>query len=176
MKFTFGKSKLRLRDIQLIALDFDGIFTDDKVYVDENGVESVACSRFDSLGVAKLLKEIELKKLTTRIIVISTETNQVVTSRCKKMNLQAFTGITDKSIFVRDFARTHNINLDYSLYAGNDINDYSAMMHFGARFAPANAHPRIQRIATCNLRSFGGNGFVRELIEKITPEAFSIKN
>lgn len=164
---------MTLSDIQLFVFDFDGIFTDDKVYVDENGIESVACSRFDSLGVSKLFASIEQLKLTTPVIVISTETNSVVTARCEKMKLQCFSGVVDKAKFVTEFAQAQNRNLKLSLFAGNDINDFSAMLLFGLRFAPANAHPRIKRIATHNLKSFGGNGFVRELIEIIAPEAFN---
>lgn len=173
MKFSHLAVDLTLKDIQLIAFDFDGIFTDDKVYVDENGKESVACSRIDSLGIARLIREISAQKLKTRLVVISTETNAVVSVRCEKMKLQAFTGVDDKASFVQNYARTHGVDLDFSVYAGNDLNDFSAMMLFGVKIAPANAHPKIQQIATLNLESFGGNGFIRELVEIISPEAFS---
>jgi 3-deoxy-D-manno-octulosonate 8-phosphate phosphatase KdsC-like HAD superfamily phosphatase len=127
MKFSRAALDLTLKDIQLIAFDFDGIFTDDKVYVDEHGKESVACSRFDSLGIARLLREIDIQNYNTRLIVISTETNAVVTVRCEKMKLQAFTGVDDKASFVTNYARTHCIDLDHSVYAGNDLNDFSAL-------------------------------------------------
>jgi YrbI family 3-deoxy-D-manno-octulosonate 8-phosphate phosphatase len=172
MKFSRVASCLPLKDIQLIAFDFDGIFTDDKVYIDENGRESVACSRYDSLGVAKLKQMIAAQKFKTQVIVISTETNPVVLARCEKMKLQAFTGVADKAQFVASFAKSNGLDLKFSLYAGNDLNDYSAMLLFGASFAPANAHPKIKKIATNNLKSSGGNGFVRELVEIIAPEAF----
>ena len=173
MKFSRAASYLQLIDIQLIAFDFDGIFTDDKVYIDENGKESVACSRFDSLGVAKLKQEIAAQNLKTQVIVISTETNPVVLARCEKMKLQAFTGVIDKAQFIENFAKSNHLDLELSLYAGNDLNDFSAMILFGARFAPANAHPKIKKIATNNLKSYGGNGFVREILEIIAPEAFN---
>jgi YrbI family 3-deoxy-D-manno-octulosonate 8-phosphate phosphatase len=173
MKFTLTRSTIGLKDLELIAFDFDGIFTDDKVYVDQTGKESVACSRFDSLGIAKLLNEIERKNLKTHVIVISTETNSVVSARCEKMKLQSFTGISDKADFLRNYSLVNGLDLVSSLYAGNDLNDFIAMSLFGVRFAPANAHPRIRKLATHRLKSFGGNGFIRELIELIAPEIFA---
>ncbi len=174
MKFNRTNSKFTLNKLQLIAFDFDGIFTDDKVYVDENGLESVACSRADSLGVALLRAKIAEEKLKTRIIVISTETNPVVLARCEKLKLQAFTGVADKAQFIRHFAKVNDLDLRLSLYAGNDLNDFAAMSLFGTTFAPANAHPKIKKIATNNLKSFGGNGFVRELVETIAPDVFNL--
>lgn len=172
MEFSREIQNLQLKDLQLIAFDFDGIFTNDKVFIDENGRESVVCSRSDSLGVAKLKQEIDTKNFKTKIIVVSTETNRVVSARCQKMKLQAFTGVDDKAKFIANFAISNGIDLKYSLYAGNDLNDFTAMSLFGFRFAPENAHPKIKGIATNNLTSYGGNGFVRELTEIIAPAAF----
>jgi 3-deoxy-D-manno-octulosonate 8-phosphate phosphatase (KDO 8-P phosphatase) len=174
MKFNRTNSKFMLNNLQLIAFDFDGIFTNDKVYVDENGLESVACSRADSLGLAILRAKIAEEQLKTRIIVVSTETNPVVLVRCEKLKLQAFTGVADKAQFVRYFAKENDLDLKFSLYAGNDLNDLAAMSLFGITFAPANAHPKIKKIATNNLKSFGGNGFVRELVETIAPDVFNL--
>lgn len=163
---------MRLADLQLIVFDFDGIFTDNKVYVDQFGRESVVCSRTDSLGVALLLVEISQNNYPTKVIVVSTETNDIVMVRCKKMGLKAFTGVRNKHEFVREFAAKNDINLKFSLYAGNDLNDFEAMKLFGVRFAPVNAHSKIKSIATNNLDSHGGDGFVRDLIEYIAPEVF----
>lgn len=173
MKFNQDSSIFSLKDIELIAFDFDGIFTDDKVYVNEDGKESVACSRIDSLGIAVLLKEIERIQSNTRVLVVSTETNNVVRARCKKMKLEAYTGISNKADFILDFTQKYGLNLKFSIFAGNDLNDLAAMSLFGLRFAPSNADIQIKKIATNNLKSFGGNGFIRELVELIAPEAFS---
>ncbi len=172
MKFTRKKTYPTLSSLQLIVFDFDGVFTDDKVYVDEYGKESVACSRTDGFGIARLLSELQRGHYPTKVIVVSTETNKVVIARCKKMSLDCHTGVTNKEQFIRNFAGSNNIDLNFSLYAGNDLNDYSAMKLFGYRFAPANAHPRVKDLATFNLKSYGGNGYVRELIECIAPGSF----
>ena len=58
--------------INLIVYDFDGVMTDNKVYVDQNGNEMVRVNRADGLGIAKI------KKLGINQIIISTEKNSVV--------------------------------------------------------------------------------------------------
>ena len=61
-----------MKDIKLICYDFDGVMTDNKVYIDQDGCEMVQVNRADGLGVA------EIKKLGINQIIISTEKNSVV--------------------------------------------------------------------------------------------------
>ena len=67
--------------ITVIVFDFDGVFTDGKVTVSEDGTESVVCSRRDSLGINFL------KEKGIRSVVISKEKNTVVAKRCEKMGV-----------------------------------------------------------------------------------------
>ena len=66
-------------EIKLIIYDFDGVMTDNKVYIDQSGKEMVQVNRGDGLGVS------EIKKLGIEQIIISTEKNPVVTTRAKKL-------------------------------------------------------------------------------------------
>jgi 3-deoxy-D-manno-octulosonate 8-phosphate phosphatase KdsC-like HAD superfamily phosphatase len=66
--------KEKLQNIQLLAMDFDGVLTDNRVFVDDAGKEMVACSRSDSLGIDLLRR----KRPDIRLVVISKETNPVV--------------------------------------------------------------------------------------------------
>ena len=75
--------ELSRKGITVIVFDFDGVFTDGKVTVSQDGTESVVCSRKDSLGI-NLLKE---KRI--RSVVISKEKNPVVMKRCEKMGIDA---------------------------------------------------------------------------------------
>ncbi len=70
--------KIDLNNIKLIVYDFDGVMTNNKVYVDQNGNETVQVNRADGLGIS------EIKKLGIEQIIISTETNPVVSARAKK--------------------------------------------------------------------------------------------
>ena len=63
---------IRIKNTKLIVYDFDGVMTNNKVYVDQNGNEMVRVNRADGLGIAKI------KKLGINQIIISTEKNSVV--------------------------------------------------------------------------------------------------
>jgi len=77
-------------NIKLIAYDFDGVMTDNKVYVDQNGKETVQVNRADGMGVS------EIKKLGIEQIIISTEKNPVVSARAKKLDIYCLQEIENK--------------------------------------------------------------------------------
>ena len=68
-------------DIDAIILDFDGVLTDNSVYVDQNGIEQVKCSRSDGLAFDVL------RKLKKPIHILSTEKNPVVLARASKLKV-----------------------------------------------------------------------------------------
>ena len=73
--------------ISLVVMDFDGVLTDNRVWVDQDGEERVAAYRGDSMGITMVRKTLPIE-----FIVISTETNPVVTARCKKIEVGGFPG------------------------------------------------------------------------------------
>ena len=76
--------------IRLIAFDFDGVFTDNMVYVFENGSEAVRCLRSDGIGLQKL------KRLGIETVIISTEANPVVSARARKLKIRCVQDCQDK--------------------------------------------------------------------------------
>ncbi len=154
-------NKIPLKDIALIVLDFDGIFTDNKVMVSEEGKEFVSCTRADGLGI-KLLNSKHIPML-----ILSTETNPVVTSRAQKLNLTVIQGQENKKQTLLKYCKENEINLQNVLYAGNDLNDYEVMKCIGFPVAPKDAHPEIKRIAKYIISKNGGEGVVRELAENL---------
>ena len=76
--------------IGALILDFDGVFTDNRVIVNQDGVESVACDRSDGWGLGRL------KRLGLPLLVLSTEKNPVVRARCDKLGLTCLHGVDDK--------------------------------------------------------------------------------
>ncbi len=109
------------KPIQLIVFDFDGVFTDNRVYVLEDGREAVACNRGDGMGLS-LLKNAGLE-----MVVLSTEVNPVVMARCRKLGLECQHGLNDKRAALEALARKKNVDLRNVLYVGNDINDIGCM-------------------------------------------------
>lgn len=153
----------------LIAFDFDGVFTDNKVICDTNGKEYVTCSRSDSYGLTLLHREIKRFGCSTETMVVTTERNKVVYNRCKKMKIACFDGVTDKEEFIRkrlQMLRKSGIE-GKVLFAGNDLNDKGAMIFADYSCAPADGHPEIKALATRVFGSNGGDGFVRDVVEWI---------
>ena len=162
---------LTFRSIHTIVFDFDGVFTDNSVYVNVSGEESVRCSRSDSYGIS-LLNRLKANRFPfLDYFVLSTEKSGVVSARCSKMGIKCFSGIDDKLIFLEVWLKQNRSTYPAAnqgvAYFGNDLNDLGAMSIAGTSFAPADAHPMIKEIATNNLESLGGQGFVREGIELI---------
>lgn len=148
-------------DIKAIIFDFDGVLTDDKVYVDQDGREMVCCSRKDGIGFDLL------RPSGIQLFILSTEQNPVVSRRGEKLRIPVCQGVPDKVLAVRDLAATHGFSLERALFVGNDVNDLPAMRACGMSACPADAHPLVRASATFVLESTGGNGVAREIAESI---------
>jgi len=147
--------------LELIVYDFDGVLTDNKVNIDQFGNESVQVNRGDGLGVS------EIKKLGIEQIIISTEKNPVVSIRARKLDISCLQGIENKKRTLTDYCNNNNIDLQSVAYVGNDINDEEAIGIAGVTFCPADAHESIKAISDHVLKTKGGQGVVRELLDLI---------
>ena len=107
----------RIRTIRLVAFDFDGVFTDNAVYVFQDGSEAVRCSRGDGIGLRKL------EKLGIDAIVVSTETNPIVSVRCNKLAIDCVQGCEDKRARLEEIAAERRLHLAQVAFVGNDVND-----------------------------------------------------
>lgn len=147
--------------IKLIIYDFDGVMTDNKVYIDQNGNEMVQVNRADGLGVA------EIKKMEIEQIIMSTETNPVVSARAIKLDIPCLQGLDNKKDALLDYSKKNDIDLRKVAFVGNDINDKDAMAIVGFTFCPADAHEIIKEISDQVFKRNGGDGVVRELLDLI---------
>ena len=163
--------KFHLDDIHTLIFDFDGIFTDNKVFFDKNGNELVMCDRADGFAFNLLRKFLISENLNIDFFILSSEQNPVLISRAKKLNLPCFYGVKDKLEFIKNhFSDRFKSEEDISkgiVYFGNDLNDYEAMKFCRYSIAPENSHVLIKNISTYVLESEGGNGFLREFVEKL---------
>ena len=153
-----------LDDIDAFVFDFDGVLTNNLVYLNQEGVESVACSRADGLAFDVL------RKLNKPAFILSTEKNSVATMRAKKLKIPAIQGVADKVSAIKELARENKFDLKNILYVGNDLNDYLVMKVCGYTACPIDSHLKIKEISKYILNTKGGNGIVRELLE----QAFNI--
>ena len=155
--------------IKLIVYDFDGVMTDNKVYIDQNGNETVRVNRADGLGIA------EIKKLGIKQIIISTETNSVVSTRASKLGIPCLQGIENKKSALINYCQKNDFELLNVAYVGNDINDKEVMEIAGTTYCPSDAHKSIQIITDYILKTKGGDGVVREILDLITNNKRSLK-
>jgi N-acylneuraminate cytidylyltransferase len=152
----------RLPDcIDALVLDFDGVFTDNKVIVFEDGREAVICDRGDGWGLA------QLKKLSIPTLVISTEENPVVNARCKKLGIPYLQGVREKLTALTSWLKTNKMDISRVVYLGNDVNDLSCIRAVGCGIGVHNSHPQILAAAKIVLSVPGGQGAIRELAELI---------
>jgi 3-deoxy-D-manno-octulosonate 8-phosphate phosphatase (KDO 8-P phosphatase) len=147
------------QNVSLIVFDFDGVMTDNRVYVFEDGREAVVCNRSDGLGVTML------KAAGFDMLILSTETNPVVARRAEKLKLPYLHGIGDKGSALMKIAADRGIAATDIAMVGNDVNDMPAMDIAGLSIAPADAHRDILAIADHVTKAKGGHGVVRELAE-----------
>jgi N-acylneuraminate cytidylyltransferase len=147
--------------IKLLVLDFDGVLTDNRVWVNQDGVEAVAANRSDSYGLSLL------SKAGVESLVISKETNPVVAARCKKMKVPYLQSIDDKEKALKDLLAERGIDSTQVVFIGNDVNDLPGFRVAGWSVAVADALPEVIREADYVLSNPGGRGAVRELCDLI---------
>jgi len=147
--------------IQAIIFDFDGVFTDNRVMVNEEGQESVICNRSDGLGIS------QVKKYPLSLLVLSTEKNPVVQKRCEKLGIPFVQGIDDKKLFLQDWLKEQEILPNNVIYVGNDINDIECLKYVGCGMVVADAHEDAKKASKYILKNKGGQGAVRELCDMV---------
>ena len=134
-------SRETLASVRLAVFDFDGVFTDNHVWVDDDGRESVRCCRADGLGLRRL------REVGVDAYVVSMETAPVVGSRAQKLGIECIQGIEEKLSVLREQAVARGVDLDETAYVGNDINDASCLQAVGLPVVPADAWPEARELA-----------------------------
>jgi N-acylneuraminate cytidylyltransferase len=144
-----------------LALDFDGVLTDNRVMTAQDGSEAVISNRSDGFGIEML------HKAGIPMIVISKETNTVVAARCRKLAVECVQGVEDKAELFSAWMKEHHLDAAGVVYVGNDVNDIDCLEIAGCGVAVADAHPDAIAAADLVLAQPGGRGAVRELAELI---------
>ncbi|MCK5635732.1 MAG: acylneuraminate cytidylyltransferase, partial [Anaerolineales bacterium] len=134
-------------EVELVVLDFDGVMTDNRVWVDADSREWVAANRSDGWGIARL------KDAGVDVVVLSTETNPVVKARCDKLGLPVHQGIVDKEVALKALLKERGINSERVIYLGNDVNDLPCFPLVGCALVVADAHPQAKMSADVILQN-----------------------
>ena len=155
------KKKLNINSIDAFFFDFDGVLTNNKVYVDQYGNESVRCSRADGLAFKAL------KKINKPAFIISSEVNPVVKKRAEKLGVKAIIGTFNKLDEIKKIIKKKNFKLSRIFFVGNDINDFGIMNSCGYSACPFDSHTIIKKQSKYNMESRGGDGIIREILEDL---------
>jgi YrbI family 3-deoxy-D-manno-octulosonate 8-phosphate phosphatase len=147
--------------LELIVFDFDGVMTDNSVYLTADGTEMVRCNRSDGWGID------QLHALDFPMFVLSTEANPVLRARCEKLKLPVMHGLAHKEETLSEIIAERNISAKNVAYIGNDENDLGCLKLVGLPVVVADAHPAVLSVAKLVLNKNGGNGAVREFCDAV---------
>lgn len=153
--------RVPLASVRFVVFDFDGVWTDNRVMVMQDGTEGVLCDRSDGLGL-EMLRESGMGML-----VLSKERNPVVAARCAKLKIECVQGIDDKLSALTSICLDRGIPLEATAYVGNDVNDVACMRAVGVPVAVADAYPQAIAAAVLVTNRPGGRGAVREVCQWI---------
>jgi len=150
-----------LRSVRLAVFDFDGVFTDNHVWVNERGEESVACCRADGFGLRRLAEA------GVDCLIVTSEVVPVAAARARKLGVECVQGAEDKLAVVREQAARRGVSLEETAYLGNDVNDAECLRAVGLPVVPADAWPEVRGLALWVLSRRGGEGCVREFCDAL---------
>jgi YrbI family 3-deoxy-D-manno-octulosonate 8-phosphate phosphatase len=146
---------------KIIFTDFDGCLTDDKVKVNIFGKESVKVNRKDGLAIKRL------EKLGIKVVIATSETNEVVAIRAMKMKVEALRGLLNKNESISIYLEKASLSWGDSWYLGNDVNDLEVMQKAVLSFCPLDASTEVFKIADVVLSKRGGEGVLAELASRL---------
>lgn len=158
----FNRQRLLPKLIEAIALDFDGVFTDNRVIIYQDGSEGCVCNRSDGLGVSKLMETHYLP-----IKVFSTENNPLLQHRCSKLRIPFSYNLENKVSELEKWINGIKANPANVIFVGNDINDLECMKFVGCGVAVKDAYPEVINAARIVLESPGGDGAIREIMDLV---------
>jgi YrbI family 3-deoxy-D-manno-octulosonate 8-phosphate phosphatase len=150
-----------LAGVRFAVFDFDGVFTDNRVWTNDHGEESIACWRGDGFGLRRL------DAVGVEYLILSTEQNPAVGARARKIRAECVQGVDDKLPVLEQEAARRGIPLSETAYVGNDVNDASCLQAVGLPVVPADAWPEVLPLAGLVLTRDGGRGCVREFCDAV---------
>ena len=155
-----------MSSIQAVAMDVDGVLTDGTFWWGPAGEEYKRFSFRDIMGVS-LARQAGLK-----LALISGEASPLVDRYAEKLGIPyVYKGCKDKGAALQAFAALHGLPLAEICFVGDDVNDLPALALAGLSACPADAHPKVKAVATWILQSGGGQGAVRELVDRVLENA-----
>jgi 3-deoxy-D-manno-octulosonate 8-phosphate phosphatase (KDO 8-P phosphatase) len=150
----------KIKAIRLVAFDVDGVFTDGRFYLSDDGVESKAFHTQDGFGIRRLINS------GINVAVISGRQSNAVVQRMKELGVQhVILGCNDKVGAFNQVLEELGLDRGQSAYAGDDVPDLPLLRHAGLSFAVANAVAEVRDACDYTTSARGGSGAVREICD-----------
>jgi 3-deoxy-D-manno-octulosonate 8-phosphate phosphatase (KDO 8-P phosphatase) len=154
--------KKKAAHIKLLVLDVDGTLTDGGVYIDSNGVQTKKFHIRDGMGIT-LLHE---KGIQVGIISHS-RAQTILDERARMLGIQrVYSGKEPKLEVLTRWMEELNLTLDQISYIGDDVNDIEILEKVGFSACPHDAHFSVVKVVDVVLARNGGDGCVREFIDR----------
>jgi 3-deoxy-D-manno-octulosonate 8-phosphate phosphatase (KDO 8-P phosphatase) len=152
----------RLRDVQLLVLDVDGVLTDGGLWFSTDGQLIKRFDVRDGLGI-RLLQTAGLE-----IAFLSGGQGGATEVRARQLGIRhCLVGVKDKPMALSALQRQLEVSQAQTAFLGDDLNDLAVRPVVGLLFAPADACRPVRRGADAVLHHHGGHGAVRELAERL---------
>ena len=149
-------------DIRLVGFDVDGVFTDGRFYLSDDGVETKAFNTQDGFGIRQLLDA------GIGVAVISGRRSAAVDQRMQELGVSfVFQGCRDKVAAFDSVVAELDVRLAQCIFVGDDIPDLPLLQHAGFSIAVANAVQAVKEQCDHVTESRGGRGAVREVCEYV---------
>ncbi|GER67119.1 3-deoxy-D-manno-octulosonate 8-phosphate phosphatase [Weizmannia acidilactici] len=148
--------------IKCIVMDVDGVLTDGRLIMEEDGQEWKAFHSMDGLGITLA------KSAGIRFAIITGRKSGIVSRRAKELGIdEVHQGIRDKFTVFTELVSRFGLSFDETCYIGDDLNDLMIMREAGFSCAPRNAAKWVKQEADYVTEKNGGEGAVREVIDLI---------
>ena len=152
----------RLATIQLVGFDVDGVFTDGRLYVSDDGSETKIFNTQDGFGIRRLLDS------GVEVAVISGRGSAAVERRMAELGVRhVHLACKDKVAVFRELLADLSLTANESAYAGDDVPDLSLLRYAGVAIGVANAHADIRPYCDWITTATGGRGAVREICDAL---------
>ena len=160
--YQAGNILSRFRDIHTFIFDVDGVLTNNEVLITEKGELLRSMNVRDGLAIKMAIQE------DFNIFIITGGKSQGVVERLKALGIKDIvTGVQNKLGVYEEFLDTYDLNEEGILYMGDDLPDYEVMKRAGLSACPNDAAPEILELAQYISPLKGGQGCVRDVIEKV---------
>jgi 3-deoxy-D-manno-octulosonate 8-phosphate phosphatase (KDO 8-P phosphatase) len=155
----------RAKKVKLLICDIDGVFSDGRIYLGNQGEELKAFNTKDGFGIKALINS------GFEVAVITGRHSQIVQQRMTSLTVQhIYQGQENKLIAYQELKNMLNLTDEQIAYIGDDGPDMPVMEQVGFAVAVNDAHPLIKRIAHYTTLLPGGFGAVRELTDLLMLE------